>query len=111
MFMKCHYELFPFIFFKFNLEQIYFPKIQNIKKTKCMLKYYIETKNYCSKTKYSARRALRRETENRSVQFNFLIYVSISKHIYFALRFFSQRPRTPQDIEIFHIIHSMLKMF
>ena len=53
MFMKCHYQLLPFIFVKFNLEQIYFPKIQNIKKTKCMLKYYIETKNYCSKTKYS----------------------------------------------------------
>ena len=48
--MKCHYQLF---LFNFNLEQIYFPKIQNIKKTKCMLKYYIETKNYCSKTKYS----------------------------------------------------------
>ena len=29
MFMKCHYQLFPFIFFNFNLEQIYFPKIQN----------------------------------------------------------------------------------
>ena len=26
--------------------------MQNIKKTKCMLKYYIETKNYCWKTKY-----------------------------------------------------------
>ena len=51
MFMKCHYQLFPFIFFKFNLEQVYFPKTQNIKKTKCMLKYFIETKNYCSKTK------------------------------------------------------------
>ena len=38
---------------KFNLEQIYFPKFQNIKKTKCMLKYYIETKNYWLKTKYS----------------------------------------------------------
>ena len=50
MLMKCHYQLFPYIFFKFNLEQIYFPEIQNIKKTKCMLKYYIETKNYCSKT-------------------------------------------------------------
>ena len=48
MFMKCHYQLFPFIIFKFNLEQIYFPKIQNIKKT-CMLKYQIETKDYCSK--------------------------------------------------------------
>ena len=33
MFMKCHYQSFPIIFFKFNLEQIYFPKIQNIKKT------------------------------------------------------------------------------
>ena len=33
MFLKCHYQLFPFIFFKFHLEQIYFPKIQNIKKT------------------------------------------------------------------------------
>ena len=53
MFMKCHYQLFPFIFFKFNLEQVCFPKIQNLKKTKCMLKYYIETKNYCSKKKYS----------------------------------------------------------
>ena len=51
--MKCHYLQFPFIFFKFNLEQIYFPKIQNFKKTKCMLKYYIKTKNYCSNTKYS----------------------------------------------------------
>ena len=43
----------PFYFLSFKLEQIYFPKIQNIKKTKCMLKYYIETKNYCSKTNYS----------------------------------------------------------
>ena len=32
MFMKCHYQLFPYIFFKFNLEQIYCPKIKNIKK-------------------------------------------------------------------------------
>ena len=32
--MTCYYQLFPFIFLKFNLEQIYFPKIQNIKKTK-----------------------------------------------------------------------------
>ena len=39
----------PFYLLSFNLEQIYFPKIQNIKKIKCMLKYYIETKNYCSK--------------------------------------------------------------
>ena len=39
----------PFYFLKFNLEQIYFPKFQNIKKTKYRLKYYIETKNYCSK--------------------------------------------------------------
>ena len=45
--------LFPFIFFKFNVEQTYFPKNQNIKKTKCMPKYYIETKNFCSKTNYS----------------------------------------------------------
>ena len=29
MFMKCYYQLFPFYF-----------KIQNIKKTKCMLNYY-----------------------------------------------------------------------
>ena len=29
MLMKCHYQLFPYIFFKFNLEQIYFPEIQN----------------------------------------------------------------------------------
>ena len=48
-----HYQLFPFIFFNFNLEQIYFPKNQKIKKTTCMLKYYIEAKNYWSKTKYS----------------------------------------------------------
>ena len=53
MFMKCHYQFFLFIFFKLNFEKIYFPKIQNVKKTKCLLKYYIETKNYCSKTKYS----------------------------------------------------------
>ena len=53
MFMKCYYQLFPFIFFKFNFEQIYFPKIMNIKKTKYMLKYYIETKSYSPKTKYS----------------------------------------------------------
>ena len=42
--MKCHYQLFNFIFFKFKLEQIYFSKIK---------KYCIEAKNYCSKTKYS----------------------------------------------------------
>ena len=45
--------VFPFYFLSFHLEQIYFPKIQNIKKAKCMLKYYIETKNYCSKINYS----------------------------------------------------------
>ena len=49
MLMKGHYQLFPFSFFKLNLEQIYFIKFP----TKCMLKYYIETKSYCSKTKYS----------------------------------------------------------
>ena len=32
MFMKSHNQLFPFIIFKFNLEQIYFPKNQNVKK-------------------------------------------------------------------------------
>ena len=36
MFMKCHYQLFPFIFFKFNLEQINFMSLETrtLKKTR-----------------------------------------------------------------------------
>ena len=78
MFMKCHYQLFPFIFIKSNLEQIYFPKIQNIKKTKYMLKLYIETKNYCSKTKYSETSFLiQKQTTGKRTG------CSVSKAIYF----------------------------
>ena len=70
--MKCHYQLFPFIFFKFNSEHIYFPKIQNIKKTKCMPEYFIETKNYCSKTKYSETSFFNSETKYRQAHFDAL---------------------------------------
>ena len=105
--MKRHYQLFPFIFFNLNLEQICFPNTQNIKKTKCILKYYMEAKNYCSKTKYSETSFLIQKQNYRQVHWMLCLK---SKYIPLGAQRMLVKNVTNHNALHFELLNAMLQI-